>query len=317
MYFLSTDERQYLIKSLLPAAREQVVADELRGWSWHDSPVAPPYPSVALGVYEVAGKYCSTGRDIWLRKVQKLQREPNTLMVEGRLLHSVMARIIYAAKRAIWTRGVDQLAEICQSLADFDEEWLRNEWTRLRIKPDWESLVRKAKAIWSYEAAIIASRIREASSRQPFANEDSIVSAALPVIIEQKLNGFLLGLSKHLSMDAYQSAEPLILELKFGERQDFHKLQVTGYALAAESLYEYPLNLGCIVYPSFIKGDKLKVEKEYFLISEELRQEFLDLRDERMRMVFEEIDPGLMDECPHSCPFFGDCHGVVKLTEYK
>ena len=164
----------------------------------------------------------------------------------------------------------------------------------------------KAKTIWTYESAIIEARLREALSRQPHALEDSIITAAIPVIMEQRVDGSLVGLSKQLSIDAYQSAEPILLELKFGEKKQFHKVQVAGYALVAESLFEYPLNLGCVVYPSF-SGGNLVVEKEFFLVDEELRQQFLEQRDDKMRMVFEEIEPPLMDNCPKDCPYYKNC----------
>jgi CRISPR-associated protein Csa1 len=306
MYFLSTEERQLLLKSLLPAAREQVVAPELRGWSWSEPPVAPAY-SAKLGVYEVVNKYCETGRDIWWHRVQGVRAEPNAAMVEGKVLHAVVSKIISTAKRLIWTLGVERPGDVIAALREFDELWLERQVRQNRNSPPLEDLQRKANIIWSYEAAMIEARLREALSRQPFAREDSVISSAIPVIVEQRLDGSLLGLSKHLSMDAYQSAEPLILDMKFGEKRDFHKLQVTGYALVSESLYEYPLNIGCIVYPSF-DGEKLTVSKEFFLIDEELRQQFLEQRDERMRMVFEEIDPGLMKNCPATCPYYERCY---------
>lgn len=306
MYFLSPEERQLLLKSLLPSGREQVVAPELRGWTWSEPPMAPPY-SAKLGVYEVVNRYCETGRDIWWRRVQGVRAEPNAAMVEGRVLHAIVSRIISMAKRLIWSIGIDRPVDVICTLRQFDEIWFERQVTRNANSPAFDDLRRKAEAIWSYEAAIIEARLREALSRQPYAREDSIVSSALPIIVEQRLDGSHLGLSKQLSMDAYQSAEPLILELKFGEKQAFHKLQVTGYALVAESLYEYPLNIGCIVYPSF-DGDKLAVDKDFFLIDEELRQQFLEQRDERMRMVFDELDPGLMKACPTTCPYFNRCY---------
>lgn len=309
MYFLTSEERQLLIKSLLPQAREQTVARDLRGWSWSEPPMAPPY-SVLLGASEIASRYCETGRDVWWRRVQSVKVDPNGPMIEGKLLHAVIARTISEAKRLIWTLGVERPAEIIETLRQFDAIWFERQVSKEKIQ--CQSWLEKAHIIWQYEASIIEARFREALSRQPNAREDSIVAAALPVIIEQRLDGSLIGLSKQLSMDAYQSAEPIILELKFGEKKSFHRLQVAGYALVAESLYEYPLNIGCIVYPSFDSG-KLSIEKDFFIIDEEQRQDFLDQRDEKMRLVFEQLDPGLMTNCPNNCPFYGRCWPVSQI----
>lgn len=308
MYFLSSDERQLLVKSLLPNARQQIVAEELRGWSWNLPPMEPPY-SLKMAVYEVANKYCETSRDVWWRKVQNVRVPPNQLMIEGNLLHAVVVKAISRTKKLIWSLGLERAGEVITALRDFDQVWFEREVAKFPTARHIDDLIAKAKMIWEYEAAIIEARLRESMSRQPYAAEDSIVAAALPVTLELRIDGSLLGLSKHLSTDAYQSAEPLILELKFGEKKDFHKLQVTGYALVAESLYEYPLNIGCLVYPRF-GGDRLSVEKEFFLIDEELRQRFLEQRDDRMRMVFEKIDPGMMTECPRHCPYFDRCHEI-------
>jgi CRISPR-associated protein Csa1 len=310
MYFLSTDERQLLLKALLPTAREQIVADELRGWSWHHEPMSSPYTSIRLGVAEVASGYCSTGRDLWLRHVTKIKVKPNEQMLEGKILHGVMAAVISKAKKLIWTKGLDKPGEIIAELREFDEIHMEHECSRYELSSSAiDSIKNKASIIWTYESSMIEARLRESLSRQPYAREDSIINSALPVVLEQRLDGGLLGLSKHLSVDAYQSAEPMVLELKFGQREQFHKVQVAGYALVAESLFEYPVNLGCIVYPAFT-GAGLIVDKEFFLIDEELRQTFLERRDERMRMVVEELDPGLMEECPLVCPLYSRCHAT-------
>jgi len=308
MYFLSAEERQLLLKSLLPSSRKMTIAEELRGWSWSQPPMAPPY-SVKLGVYEVANRYCDSGRDVWWRRVQSVRAEPSIPMVEGKLLHSVVANVVARAKRLIWTVGVNHPDQIISSLSDFDSIWFERELVKNKIHPPAETILPKAQMIWEYEAAIIEARIREALSRQPYAREDAIVTTALPVVIEQRLDGTFIGFSSHLSMDAYQSAEPLILELKFGIPQPFHKLQVAGYALVGEALYEFPLNVGCIVYPEFL-DNHLTVKKDFFLIDEELRQDLLEQRDERMRIVFDGADPGLASNCPEVCPYYAKCHPV-------
>jgi len=116
-----------------------------------------------------------------------------------------------------------------------------------------------------------------------------------------------LGLSSHLSVDAFVFSEPMVVDIKFGQRQHFHHLSTTGYALVMESLYEYPINIGCVVYPSFREG-RFAVERDFHLIDDELRQWFIEERDEQMRMIHEEIDPGIASECQETCPFWRHCH---------
>ncbi len=59
MYFLSDEEKRLLLRRLAPQARERGVAEELRGWNWDKPPLSPIFET-RLGVYEVAGHYCST-----------------------------------------------------------------------------------------------------------------------------------------------------------------------------------------------------------------------------------------------------------------
>ena len=86
-------------------------------------------------------------------------------------------------------------------------------------------------------------------------------------------------------------------------------MATTGYARVMESFYEFLVNIGCIVYAEF-KGDRFSVQKDMHIIEDELRQWFVEERDEKMRMVYEEIDPGLRD-CYETCPYLMQCGGRV------
>ena len=62
MYFFSEEERKYLLKKLIPKAREKGIAEDLRGWNWHSTELSPPH-DIILPVWEVSDRYCETGRD--------------------------------------------------------------------------------------------------------------------------------------------------------------------------------------------------------------------------------------------------------------
>lgn len=82
MYFLSEEENRLVLRRLAPQARERGVAEELRGWNWDKPPLSPIFDT-RLGVYEVAGHYCPTGRDIYLRRVMKVRVPPSPAMAQG------------------------------------------------------------------------------------------------------------------------------------------------------------------------------------------------------------------------------------------
>ena len=62
-----------------------------------------------------------------------------------------------------------------------------------------------------------------------------------------------------------------------------------------------------MVHVRFV-GGRVVVERDFHIIGDELRQMFIEERDEKMRVVAEEVDPGLPAACPSSCPHLATCH---------
>ncbi len=306
MYFLNEEEKRLLLRRILPQARQKDIAPELRGWNWDKPPLSPIYDSVKLGVADIANNYCPSNRDLYLRRVMGIKTPPNRPMLEGGLLHDMMCRMIIAVKRTVYLHGVNCLKQ----LGALDRNEFFNILDRANgvLSPEDISVIKaKMEVLWEYEYHSIFNRMQNVLAVQPHIGPDALVALALPVTVEQKLNGSFLGLSAHLSADAFVFSEPMVVDIKFGKKEKFHKLSVTGYALVMESLYEYPINAGCIVYPSFA-GDRLTIERDFCFIDDELRQWFVEERDERMRMVHEEIDPGLAQHCPEICSLWQECH---------
>jgi CRISPR-associated protein Csa1 len=305
MYWPSDADRKRLIKSLMPESRAMRVAEHFRGWHWYEPPLKPPF-DVSLANHEVASRYCPTSRDLYLRRVHRVMVRVSEPMLQGLVLHAVVARFIQMAKRLLYIHGVSAWDEAVSPLREVNLEAL----VRMRLDTTVvsENLLEQARLIWEYMLAQLEARIQDALAAQSLLDDDGLIQAVLPFSVEQRLDGSLLGLSRRLSCDALRSVETVILELKFGDRRDFHRLATTGYALVLESLHEYPVNVGCIVYARF-SGRQLVLERDYHLIDEELRQWFIEVRDERMRMVFDEIDPGLPEQCYRHCPYLKVCHG--------
>lgn len=297
MYFPSEEERRLILRRLAPQARQRGIAEELRGWNWHQAPLSPIFET-RLGVYEIAGQYCRTGRDVYLRRVMKITVSPSAEMVEGRYLHDLLRQFVVAAKRVLYGSETNPL----QAMAALQEPSL----LPAIDSENGDGLFQKAALLWAYEYRQLMSRIQQALARQPRIGVDSLVATALPVVVEQSLDGTYLGLSPHLSTDAFSWSEPMVVDLKFGASRPFHRLYTTGYALVMESIYEQPVDLGCVVYASFHDG-RVLIERDFHVIDDELRQWFIEARDERARIVEEEIDPGLPPESPQSCPYYYVC----------
>lgn len=301
MYFASVEEQRWVQRGLLPEARRQPVAEELRGWSWDRPPLKPVYDR-PLGVYEIAGKYCPTGRDVFLRRVERAPLVPNLGMREGRRLHQVVADVLTEAKRLIYVHGqasvpfIEALSHVGRA-ADEDAE---------PGSVEQDGLSTKARTLRTFEVRRIVERVESVLAHQPYVQADALAALALPVSVELKLDGRFLGLSEHLAADAVGFPDVAVLDLKFGPREAFHRLTTTGYALVLESLFERPIDVGCVVYARFMNG-RVVVERDFHLIGDELRQMFVEERDEKARLVAEEIDPGLPSACPGTCPYFRTC----------
>lgn len=301
MYFASAEEQRWVQRGLLPEARRQPVADELRGWSWDRPPLKPIYDR-PLGVFEIAGKYCPTGRDVYLRRVENVQAAPNVGMREGRRLHQVVADVLTEAKRLVYIHGpasIPFLEALAGGVAAQQDD---------SPPTDGEDLLSaKARALRAFEVRRIVERVVSILAHQPYIQADALATLALSVSVEVKLDGRFVGLSEHLAADAITFPDVAVLDLKFGPKEPFHRLTTAGYALVLESLFEKPVDVGCVVYARFMNG-RVVIERDFHLIGDELRQMFVEERDEKARMVAEELDPGLPATCPQTCPYLRTCH---------
>lgn len=309
MYFLSAEERRYLQRGLLPEARRQSVAEELRGWNWPLPPLKPIYAQ-PLGVFEVAGNYCPTNRDLFLRRVQRSPLVATPAMREGKLLHRVVADTLTEAKALVYQHGAACIPHV-ERLAAYTPQYV----SALAIGP---ALQEQAQALRRFEARRSAERIAEVLSRYPSIGADALAMLALPVNVEVKLDGRYLGLAGSLAADAVTLPDLIVMDLKFGARHPFHALSAVGYALVLESLFETPVDLGCVVYAHVTNG-RVSIERDFHVIGDELRQTFVEARDDKMGLVEHERDPGLPAECPSACPYLATCRpsgeGVRELPE--
>ena len=60
------------------------------------------------------------------------------------------------------------------------------------------------------------------------------------------------------------------------------------------------MDVGVTVYVSFQDG-LLHLEREFAVTGDELRMEFIEIRDEKQRMVADELDPGPCESCEWWC----------------
>ncbi len=283
MFMPTAEEKKRLLRGTIPRARKLGVDDSLRGWMWSAPPLLSPY-EIPLGLSEVSNAYCETSRDIYARRVLGASPEPNGKMILGGKLHDTLRAWTIHAKRSLYENGVEDIETSIQAIRAFPA-------------PD----LPEAKSLILYEADAIEFRLREAMSQFPRIGADALAAHVLPITHGQMLDGAFLGLSRRLSTDLLNLGEPCILDIIFNDKKrGFHPLTLAGYALVLEAVHEFPVDVGVTVYASF-KSNRLQIEREFTVLGDELRIEFIETRDEKQRMVADGIDPGACEGCGEWC----------------
>jgi CRISPR-associated protein Csa1 len=275
------------------------IGEELRGWRWGEPPVAPPPLGVRLSVSEVAGGYCETRRDVYLRRVLRVRHEPNGGMRFGAYVHEVFRRSLTRLRRLIEdgvTRGWDLLQQ-------FDAEAVAREAAAAAGADQDPRGVELARFL----AVQVAARVDDIASRSR-ADPLSLAARAVPLLMEHVIDGRPLGLT---TVRADALLYGIVVELKVGfeeaERHERHALALAGYALAVEADEEVPVDAGLAIYISFNGGVKLRAAP--VPIGEGLRREFLEERNRLMELVHSGADPGVSPACSSKCPLYSYCHG--------
>jgi CRISPR-associated protein Csa1 len=305
MYYVDPVEVKKLSRDLLPASRERPVDERLRGWNWFQSPLRPYSSEVPLGVWEISSSVCPTGRDVWIRHKILGKSVPTTPQIaRGIVIHKLVSSLFLRAKKMVYMGKYELRDELLKESEVIVERELEN--MRKYARLDEEGLKSFCRKIARWEATRIEGKVMEVRAKYPFLNEESLVQIAFPVATELAIDGSLLGLSQYLRTDAAWMFGGIIFDVKTDRKEEWHRLQVAGYALAFESFFEMPIDIGCVVYVSEVP-DGLKVFRDFFLITDDLRSKFLERRDELQMMLIRGNEPKKSDRCPRYCFFLDIC----------
>ncbi|MCZ7358919.1 MAG: CRISPR-associated protein Cas4, partial [Candidatus Methanoperedens sp.] len=250
VYYLNDIEHKQLLKKLRPLSRSVGVTEELRGWSWDNSPLKP-YHDVKLPMYSICSKYCPTSRDVYLRHVLKKKGEMTYPVSLGSVTHAA----INEAYRQVRRRNFNPAFE----------EWYNAQKFETSMQGNLELIKQYADMVWKHVLTNAESKFRDALSSQPYSTEEDMIATSAPFLIEHKISGELIGCSGILSVDCYDYLHNIIFE----------------------SIYEVPVDIGCTFFLNF-KDDRLLVERDLFHISDDLRSWWVEERDKKLEMVYEE-----------------------------
>lgn len=264
------------IKLLHSYRASDPVEEELRGWSYYYPPIKPRlYLSLTMG--DVAYRYCPTKRDVYLRR-NRVEGEQKQALLNGSAVHRVIS----------WVAR-DLLRAAGRGMAPWDTvEYVLRKCSAASRECQDRSYCEK---VCKYLALDFTSDLFDSTS-------------FIPLISEFRVDGTPLGLSPRLRVDALTQAS-LVLEVKTGYPQEFHRLGLVGYAMALESSLELPIDFGTLIYVNNVP----EVRYESYYLSPDLRRRFIDERDEVIDMLVQDKDPGMPVQCPQTCPFLSHCRG--------
>ncbi|GBC71636.1 hypothetical protein HRbin02_01421 [Candidatus Calditenuaceae archaeon HR02] len=312
MFFLRREEFERRLRALRDQVDAAMVSPELRGWNSSRPPVKPLGRHL-LSVSELASRYCPTMRDVYLRRIARISPPPSFKMFRGLVYHFIINQLTTRSKRYIFERGKIPGPELFKLLLIDEpvavESAVRDASTKVQVDEDEvRSLTLLASRLYRYLALQVASGVDLTQSKFPHVDVDSLVNESIPAVSEMKVDGSLVGLSRELSVDIYTPYNTVI-DIKTGDIRSFHRYVGAGYALAIESDKGVEVDFGVTIYISVQPSAPApEVKADYYLIGDELRREFLELRDEAQLLIEKGKDPGMPVKCPEFCPYYTVCN---------
>lgn len=309
MFYFSLEDLDKKIRYLRSTG--SVVSESLRGWNWGSEYLTPVIDYVLLGVSEVANRYCSTFRDVYLRRVSGVRAPYTFKTVRGWVYHSVSSEALTQVKGYLYRVGVTPGYSVFRDLLNVERKFINRVLSSLKVRDyvseaEYKSLYSDAKALYRYLILQASSCVDRVISSIKYLTVDGLVSKVVPSIVERNVDGSLLGLSNQLRVDMLLENNA-VLDIKTGDVRPFHKYSLAGYALAIEADLERPIDFGIITY-LHVEDDFVKVDNYFYFISDELRREFLKLRDEAMEVIHSGVDPGKPVSCPDYCIYYQICN---------
>ena len=300
-------------------ASVEPITEEYRGWSWFKEPVKPPsYRCIALS--DFAYLYCQSMRNVYLKYVLKVEPRVTKPIIEGAVLHEVFYAAIEDVRREIYGGSEpDELVNLTSSVVyrvDRIIEKVLSHRNTVLTERDREEITQKAISLYKHLVLYYVGELKRVESEVIDPRPDALLGQVIPHFVQFHVDGYLVGLSRRLVVDAVMPG--VIVELKFGNvvSLDSIKTALAGYAIAIESDFEIPVDFGLavkVVFTRVCKDDKVlfipRISVTPIYLSNEVRYYFLSLRDEVYDIVESQRDPGVARTCPEYCPYYHICRG--------
>lgn len=298
-------------------ARRQVEI-EWRGYrprTW----VPPELSGTELPIYALAYNACPNYRDIYLEFVQHIQRTPTWERYRGRLIDEVYKCMHRKCAEYLPSRSVNQFALYEYLLGEKDNilrEIKREHRSELRgltvAGAASRSLDEELKRIIEFEAQITSALISFQVAKVKSGSPRRIFDQYFIFNTDFSLNAPHQGFRGDATPD-FIYRHNVIGDIKSGKWQDFFYYTVAAYALAYEEHTNQDMNYGVIFHVDrSARRVPLHCRTRIELIDDPKRERFCMVRNRKLEIVQERIDPGnppSNDVCDRACCYFSNCWG--------
>jgi CRISPR-associated protein Csa1 len=308
MFYVSRYELDRMVRKFRAGGAE--VSDELRGWNWDNEYLAPISDDIYLGVSEIANRYCPVYRDIYMKRVLFVEAPISYKTVRGWVYHSISSETLTLVKSYLYSHGIVPGYILYRDLVKGERGLVSRIFRFYKVKGyldarNYKRLYRDSKSLYRYLVLQASAYTDRVISTRRNLTKDDLVNEVVPSVVERVVDGSALGLSSELRIDMFLDSN-IVLDIKTGDYRDFHKYALAGYALAIESNIERPVDFGIVCYVRVINS-LVKIRTDFYFLDDELRREFINIRDNAMEIIHLGRDPGKPDRCPRYCIYYKVC----------
>jgi len=288
----------------------------LRGYSWADL-ILPPYERLNIPFQLIV---YGSNDDLLAYLSKKIQRKKELgttsgasekatrqkkgnedevstndyARARGLLFHECVVNTLTQARKSIYRAKQVKSLDIVRSLNKNRGALLKK---RSKIfakyglsKTDRKRLTVLSERVVSFETLLVCAHVNYWISRSPAMSLDSLLSSAVPMLLEHNISFPEMGFSGDMTPDFVYPQFSAIGELKTGEPSLSHRIAVTGYALAYEKQHNLDVDFGVLLYLDVqdFKAPLYKIDA--FIISDVYRRLFVEHRNDKFVFAKKEIE---------------------------
>lgn len=310
------------INNLSKTAKEEI---SIRGYDIARVKISPDLNNKSwfLPVNEIISSYCPTGRYTYLKRcVSDAKLELTWDSFKGRIIDNLYKDLFEAFSAYI--QGIkineffisDKLDEFRKKKLEEIKKQIDKAKTKMIAAPkgdDIDEFIKDIKNLLRYETELCSSIMDHKISIKKDINLKSEAALLFPFIFKVKINAPDLGFAEGAEPD-FIYRHRVIGDIKTGEWQDFFYLTCAAYALAYEHEHKQDLDIGVILNPIFHKQRTVPLyyNSEMLVIKDKYRKDVLLLRDKKIKLIKDQIDPKTpknKSECPKGCGYLNYCWG--------